>query len=251
VIEGVKLRGLLARALWRRIMTVLIGVAAGGFAATASAAPAIGQGLLFGPIVQLIDVQEREDHADISIEFSCSARYVTNTPVSRGSSTTITLKLGPDCGMQNGLIPPELPLVGGGGNLVTGARVDAIVPGEITLELTFGKPLDFFMAPTASGLGLRVRLLNTNRKKGTSFVAEAEAAAGYSVNLDSSQTPIPRDRGSGRYQPSNPGVRVGNGYRRSALVPAAGGSVLQPRGGRAGAKSRPGNLPARLAGGER
>jgi hypothetical protein len=175
------------------MMTVLIGVAAGGFAATASAAPAIGQGLLFGPIVQLIDVQEREDHADISIEFSCSARYVTNTPVSRGSKTTITLKLGPDCGMQNGLIPPELPLVGGGGQLVTGARVDAIVPGEITLELTFGKPLDFFMAPTASGLGLRVRLLNTNRKKGTSFVAEAGPAAGYSVNLDSSQTPIPRE----------------------------------------------------------
>jgi tetratricopeptide (TPR) repeat protein len=193
VIEGKKLRGLLARALWRRIMTVLTGVAAGGFGATASAAPAIGQGLLMGPIVQLIDVQEREDHADISIDFSCSARYVTNTPVSHGSSTTITLKLGPDCGMQNGLIPPELPLVGGGGNLVTGARVDAIVPGEITLELTFGKPLDFFLAPTASGLGLRVRLLNTNRKKGTSFVAEAEAAAGYSVNLDSSQTPIPRE----------------------------------------------------------
>jgi hypothetical protein len=190
--EGEKPRGLLARALWRRIMTVLIGVAAGGFAATASAAPAIGQPLFLGPIVQLIDVQEREDHADISIEFACSARYVTNTPVSHGSHTTITLKLGPDCGSQNGLISPELPLVGGGGQLVTGARVDAIVPGEITLELTFGRPLDFFMAPTASGLGLRVRLLNT-RRKGTSFVAEAEVAAGYSVNLDSSQTKIPRE----------------------------------------------------------
>jgi hypothetical protein len=190
--EGEKPRGLLARALWRRIMTVLIGVVAGGFAATASAAPAIGQPLFLGPIVQLIDVQEREDHADISIEFACSARYVTNTPVSHGSHTTITLKLGPDCGSQNGLISPELPLVGGGGQLVTGARVDAIVPGEITLELTFGRPLDFFMAPTASGLGLRVRLLNT-RRKGTSFVAEAEVAAGYSVNLDSSQTKIPRE----------------------------------------------------------
>jgi hypothetical protein len=193
VIEGKKPRGLLARALWRRITPVLIGVVAGGFAAPASAAPAIGQGLIMGPIVQLIDVQEHEDHADISIDFSCSTRYVTNTPVSHGSSTTITLKLGPDCGLQNGLIPPELPLVGGGGNLVTGARVDAIVPGEITLELTFGKPLDFFLAPTASGLGLRVRLLNTNRKKGGGFVAEAEAAAGYSVNLDSSQTKFPRE----------------------------------------------------------
>jgi hypothetical protein len=193
VIEGTKVRGLLARAQWRRTRPLLLCVAAGGFAAPASAAPAIGQALILGPIVQLIDVQEREDHADISIEFACTARYVTNTPVSHGSKTTITLKLGPDCGTQNGLIPPELPLVGGGGQLVTGARVDAIVPGEITLELTFGKPLDFFMAPTASGLGLRVRLLSTNRRKGSGFVAEAEAAAGYSVNLDSSQTKIARE----------------------------------------------------------
>src|ERR1700732_3783992 len=89
-----------------------------------SAAPAIGQGLM-GPIVQLIDVQEREDHADISIDFSCSARYVTNTPVSHGSKTTITLKLGPDCGMQNGLIPPELPLVGGGGSILIAKRAPA------------------------------------------------------------------------------------------------------------------------------
>src|SRR5450631_3909136 len=162
----------------------MIGLA--GLCAYAAAAPL--PGLPLGPIVQIIDTQELEDHADISVQFACSVRYVTNTPVSHGTGTTITLRLGPDCGTQNGLIPPELPLVGGGGQLVTGARVDAVVPGELTLELTFGKPLDFFMAPTASGLGLRVRLLNTTRKKGSGFVAEAEAAAGYSVNLDSSQT---------------------------------------------------------------
>src|SRR6202043_3537237 len=41
---------------------------------------------------------------------------------------------------------------------------------------------------------LRVRLLNTNRRKGSVFVAaETEAPAGYAVNLDSSQTKFARE----------------------------------------------------------
>jgi hypothetical protein len=162
-----------------------------GLTGNAPAAPATPFPL--GPIVQFIDTDEREDHADISVQFACSVRYVTNTPVSHGTGTTITLRLGQDCGTQFGTIPPELPLVGGGGQLVTGAHVDSVVPGQITLELTWSKPLDFVMAPTASGLGLKVRLLNTNKRKGNVFVAESEAAAGYSINLDSSQTKFPRE----------------------------------------------------------
>jgi tetratricopeptide (TPR) repeat protein len=170
---------------------IALSIGLGGLAANGWAAP--GSILPVGPIVQLIDTQELEDHAEISVQFSCSVRYVTNTPVSHGTGTTITLRLGPDCGTQFSSLPPELPLVGGGGQLVTGARVDSIVPGEITLELTWSKALDFVMAPTASGLGLRVRLLNTNKRKGSVFVAETEAPAGYSVNLDSTQTKYPRE----------------------------------------------------------
>jgi tetratricopeptide (TPR) repeat protein len=138
-----------------------------------------------GPLVQVIDADEREDHVDISIQFSCSVRYITNTPMSRGTTTTITLRLGPDCGSLLNVFPSEMPLVGGGGQLVTGARVDSVVPGEVTLQLTWSRELDFIMAPTASGLGLRVRLLGVNKKKGGVFLAEPEAATGYSVNLDS------------------------------------------------------------------
>jgi tetratricopeptide (TPR) repeat protein len=175
----------------RRLHLIALSIGLGALAANAGAAP--GSILPVGPIVQLIDTQELEDHAEISVQFACSVRYVTNTPVSHGTGTTITLRLGPDCGTQFSSLPPELPLVGGGGQLVTGARVDSIVPGEITLELNWSRALDFVMAPTASGLGLRVRLLNTNRRKGSVFVAESEAPAGYSVNLDSSQTKYPRD----------------------------------------------------------
>ncbi|MFI4979116.1 MAG: SPOR domain-containing protein [Nevskiales bacterium] len=149
--------------------------------------------LPMGPIVQLIDTQLFEDHADITVQFACSARYVNNAPASHGSRLTITLRLGLDCGTQLGTIAPELPLVGGGDALVTGARVDSIVPGEINLELSFARALDFVMAPSASGLGLKVRLLNIKPRKGKAFVAETEAPAGYSVNLDSSQTPFARE----------------------------------------------------------
>ena len=190
MIVGAKGRGLLGQAPLLRGIALLIGLA--GLNTYTAAAPF--PGLPLGPIVQIIDTQELEDHAEISVQFACSVRYVTNTPVSHGTGTTITLRLGPDCGTQMGTIPPELPLVGGGGQLVTGARVDSIVPGEITLELNWSRPLDFVMAPTASGLGLRVRLLNTNRRKGSVFVAaETEAPAGYAVNLDSSQTQFARE----------------------------------------------------------
>ncbi len=189
------LRHAIARALG---LAALTGFAAGSLAAPAPApspSPAPpGSQLPVGPLVQLIDTTESEDHADVSIQFSCSVRYISNTPVSHGSSTKITLRLGPDCGTQFGSPPPELPLVGGGGGLVTGARVDSYVPGEITLELTWSRDLDFVMAPTASGLGLRVRLLNTNQqRKGGAFVAEPQADTGYSVNLESSKEKIPRE----------------------------------------------------------
>jgi tetratricopeptide (TPR) repeat protein len=189
VIAGAKHGALLGQTSFLRVVVMVMGLV--GLTGNAPAAPAT----LFplGPIVQFIDTDEREDHADISVQFACSVRYVTNTPVSHGTGTTITLRLGQDCGTQFGTIPPELPLVGGGGQLVTGAHVDSVVPGQITLELTWSKPLDFVMAPTASGLGLKVRLLNTNKRKGNVFVAESEAPEGYSINLDSSQTKFSRE----------------------------------------------------------
>ena len=49
--------------------------------------------------------------------FSFLARCATSPirPATHGSSTSITLRLGPDCGSRLSSLPPELPLVGGGG----------------------------------------------------------------------------------------------------------------------------------------
>jgi tetratricopeptide (TPR) repeat protein len=150
----------------------------------AHAAPPAGMPM--DPLVQAIDTEDRDDHADIAIQFACTTRYITNTPMNHGSSTRITLRLGPDCGPYLGAFPPELPLIGGGGQLVTGARVESTVPGEIVLELSWARDLDFVMAPTASGQGLRVRLIGTEHRKAKIYVSEPDVPLGYAVNLESS-----------------------------------------------------------------
>jgi tetratricopeptide (TPR) repeat protein len=187
VIRPAQLTGLLKQARLLRAIALLFGlVGLNGIA------PAAVTFLQNGPLVQVIDADEREDHTDITIQFYCSVSYVTNVPRDHGSSTRITLRLGQDCGARLYSLPPELPLVGGGGNFVTGARVESIVPGQAILELTWARDLDFVMAPTASGLGLRVRLIGTGRRKATAYASEVEAPAGYAVNLESSSTKIER-----------------------------------------------------------
>src|SRR5437667_9085338 len=96
-------------------------------APASAAAPALS--LPSGPLVQLIDTNLLPDHADISVQFSCSTRYITNTPSNYGSNTRITLRLGPDCGSLLSVVPPEFPQVSGGGELVTNARLESTVPG--------------------------------------------------------------------------------------------------------------------------
>lgn len=151
-------------------------------------------GIALGPLVQVINTEEKEDHADIAVQFACSVRYIGNMPINHGTNTTITLRLGPDCGSLLNGVPPELPLVGGNTQLVTGARLESMIPGEVRLELTWARDLNFVMAPSASGLGLRIRLLGTGHKKASVFLSEVEAPQGYAVNLDSSQTKIEREQ---------------------------------------------------------
>ncbi|MFO1400992.1 MAG: SPOR domain-containing protein [Steroidobacteraceae bacterium] len=159
--------------------------------ACAAAAPGPAHAQLAGPLVQIIDADERDDHTNVAIEFSCSVRYVANIPASRGSSTVIQLRLGPDCGSGAAAIP-ERPLVGGSSALNITARLESAGLDNVALTLGWGKELNFVLAPTSDGRGLRLRLLRAGRgaiaKVG---VNEApEAPEGYAVNLQSSRQPI-------------------------------------------------------------
>jgi hypothetical protein len=184
--RGVYSGCLLGQASPLRAVALLIGLGLQGHSLAA-----IVPGTALGPLVQVIDTDLRDDHADISVQFACSVFYMGNMPINHGSSTRIRLRLGPDCGAP---LTPELPFVGGGGDLVTGARLESTVPGEVTLELTWSRELDFVMAPTASGLGLRVRLIGTNRRKATALLGAVDAPQVYAVNLESSQTAFTHDK---------------------------------------------------------
>jgi hypothetical protein len=151
----------------------------------ATAAPGIS--MLNGPLVQFIDADTHEDHTNILVQFSCTVRFLSNTPVSHGASTRITLRLGPDCGSLLGSVPPEFPQIGGGEDLVTSARVESTVPGEVVLELAWSREMDFVMAPTSNASGLRLRLFNVERRRGSGLVLETSSTEVYSVNLNSSQ----------------------------------------------------------------
>lgn len=163
----------------------LLGWGAFGGVAGAAQVGLPGLQMQMGPLVQVIDTTITGDHADISVQFACSVRYITNSPLNHGMSTRITLRLGPDCGLRANSSVSELPVIGGGEELVTGARVDSIVPGEVTLELTWSRDLDFVMAPTANQQGLRLRLLGLGKHKSSVKFADAEAPSGYAVNLES------------------------------------------------------------------
>ncbi|HEY0748993.1 MAG TPA: SPOR domain-containing protein [Steroidobacteraceae bacterium] len=163
-------------------------------AAAAPAAPAAARGLLMpgGPLVQLIDADTRDDHTNILVQFSCTVRFLSNTPVSHGKSTRITLRLGPDCGSPLSTVPAEFPQIGGGGELVTNARLESVAPGEVLLELTWSREMDFVMAPTSDAAGLRLRLFNIEPRRGSGLVLETSRNEVYSVNLDSSQQKFER-----------------------------------------------------------
>jgi tetratricopeptide (TPR) repeat protein len=149
--------------------------------------------MLGGPLVQLIDADTREEHTNVLVQFSCSVRYINNTPASHGTSTRITLRLGPDCGALLSNLPPEFPQIGGAADLLTGARVESVVPGEVLLEISWSREMDFVMAPTANGSGLRLRLYTIERKRATGAVLDSQGADAFSVNLDSSQDRFARD----------------------------------------------------------
>jgi tetratricopeptide (TPR) repeat protein len=149
---------------------------------------------LAGPLVQLIDADERDEHTNVAVEFSCSVRYVAHNPASHGSATTIRLRLGPDCAAGAAGVP-EIPTIGGSSALNITARLEDAGLGDVQLTLNWGKALDFVLAPTSDSRGIRLRLLRAGRGNvGKVGIGEpTEAPEGYAVNLASSRDKVDAD----------------------------------------------------------
>ena len=142
-------------------------------------------------LVDVIQVDDHENQADVTMVFSCSMRFVTNVPANEGKEVRIQFVPLPDCRVSPfGQIATEIPPLSGGTNIVTGARVESLGPGQITLTLTFAKNERFVIAQGVDPRGLRLRLLDRARGKVRVMSGQDETASNFAINLDSQPAPF-------------------------------------------------------------
>src|SRR6202007_1747535 len=123
------------------------------------ACPAIAHAQSAGHLIELIDVAERPDHVNITVQFGCSMRYLSHLPASSGSETTFRFRPGLDCGL--GQFPTavnEQPSIAGAEAYLQAAGLEAGAPGEVNVVLSWRQPVDYVVAPIGGQRGFVVRL---------------------------------------------------------------------------------------------
>jgi hypothetical protein len=142
--------------------------------------------------VDVVEVTDHDDQADLAVQFNCSVRYVTHFPATEGTELRIQLRPLPDCGVALGAqIPSELPPVSGGAQILSAVRVDGDVPGQITLVIDFRKSERFVLAQGADPRGLRIRLIDRARGRGKILLIQpTDSVSNFAINLDSQPKPF-------------------------------------------------------------
>lgn len=140
-----------------------------------------------GRLVDLVELDDHDDQADIIVQFTCSLRYLTHLPASEGRELRIQLQPQGDCRISPGSqVPGELPPVSGGGNILSAVRLDSDVPGQATLVLSFAKSEHYVLAQGVDTRSIRLRLIDRARGRGKVFIGEpSEPVNSYAVNLES------------------------------------------------------------------
>jgi hypothetical protein len=158
------------------------------------AGPARAQigGALPSRFVDVVEVSDHDDQADLAVQFNCSVQYVTHLPASEGTALRVQLRPLPDCGVAPGAqIQSELPPVSGGRDIVAAVRVDGDVPGQITLVVDFRKTERFVLAQGVDPRGLRIRLIDRARGAGKILVVQpGDSVSNFAINLDSQPKPF-------------------------------------------------------------
>ncbi|MGB8693895.1 MAG: SPOR domain-containing protein [Steroidobacteraceae bacterium] len=160
---------------------LLAGLACG----SAAFAQVLGSGP--GRFVDLVELTDHDDQADIVVQFTCALRYLTHQPASEGKELRIQLQPQGECGLAPGTpVPGELPPLSGGANIIAAARVDSDVPGQVTLALTFIKAERYVLVQGIDPRSMRVRLIDRARGRGKVMVNEPGAGvSSYAINLES------------------------------------------------------------------
>ncbi len=207
-----------------------------------------------GRFVDVIEVEDHDDQADVVVQFTCSLRYITHQPAAEGKELRIQLQPLGDCQLAPGTqILGELPPVSGGAHIVDAARVESDVPGQVTLVFDFHKNERYVLAQGVDPRGLRLRLIDRARGRGKVMINEPSGpAATYAVNLESQPKRFhARDLAAGARPSQGAGLCQPGSGGRGNLVPAARRAVRQARRCRARPQSGARRLSARLAGDRR
>jgi hypothetical protein len=140
-----------------------------------------------GRFVDLVELNDHDDQADIIVQFTCSLRYLTHQPATEGKELRIQLQPQGDCRVMPGSpIAGELPPVSGGGNILDAVRIDSDVPGQATLVFSFRKSEHYVIAQGVDTRSFRLRLIDRARGRGKVLVGEPEGpVTSYAVNLES------------------------------------------------------------------
>ncbi|MEO8016678.1 MAG: hypothetical protein ABI769_02595, partial [Pseudomonadota bacterium] len=76
------------------------------------ASPASAQ--FAGPLLDAVDSSDGERHVNVVVQLRCSGRYLSHRPQDHGSSVTVRLRLGADCGPADDVRTSERAPGGGG-----------------------------------------------------------------------------------------------------------------------------------------
>ncbi len=143
-------------------------------------------------LVDIVEVSDHEDQVDLTVQFNCSVRYITQLPASEGAEVRVQLQPLGDCGVLPGNpIASELPPLSGGANIVSSVRVEGDVPGQITLLFQFKKVERFVVAQGVDPRGLRMRLIDRARGRGKILLTQpTDTVDNFAINLESQPAPF-------------------------------------------------------------
>ncbi|HEU4590504.1 MAG TPA: SPOR domain-containing protein [Steroidobacteraceae bacterium] len=161
-----------------------------------------GAALLFGasrvhaqsgaPLIEAVDSSEAGRNVNVYTKLRCGARLISQRPQDSGSSVTLRLRLGADCGVSDALAMGERAPTGGGSPIVRSVHLEHTAPGEAELTIEWSGEHRFVVTPTIDGRGVRLRILDAlaGPQAAVTIRPLDEATSGYAVNLDSSTTPF-------------------------------------------------------------
>jgi Outer membrane lipoprotein/SPOR domain len=153
-------------------------------------------------LVDVIDIDEHDNQVNITLQFNCSLHYAGHSPTSEGTELRLRLRPDRDCGAAASTsaggslsasdeVPTEIPPISGPRGILSTARLESSLGGEVTLTLSFSKPEAFVLAQGASPLGMRVRLIRARGDKPRILVTDrGDSASNFAVNLESQHEPF-------------------------------------------------------------